>query len=97
MSATNRNINYPRSEAKNGWRSIDADSQDAAASMSLLFLSVKAANIWWMEVCNQSEHELSNMRSYQSLMLRWPSFSERGGDSVAVSFAYERCQYIGHA
>jgi len=36
MSATNRNIKYPKFEAKNHSRSVDAHFQDAAGSMSLL-------------------------------------------------------------
>jgi len=35
MSATNRKINDPTFEAKNHWRSVDAHSQNAAASMLL--------------------------------------------------------------
>ena len=33
MSTTNRNMNFPRCEAENCWRSVDAYSQDAAGSM----------------------------------------------------------------
>jgi len=44
-------------------RSVDAHFQDAAVSMSLLFLPVNAANISSMDVCNQSEHNLPKMQS----------------------------------
>jgi len=44
-STPNRNINYPRCEAKNSWCSVDAHSQDAAGSMSLWVFPVKAANM----------------------------------------------------
>jgi len=44
MAATDRNMNYPRCKAKNGSCAIDAHFQDAAGSMSLLLMPVKAAN-----------------------------------------------------
>jgi len=46
-----------------GWRSVHTHIQDAAGSMSLLFLPVKAADIWSMDVCKKSEHKLPNMAS----------------------------------
>jgi len=45
MSSTNRKINYPKLKATNFGHSVDAHSQDSAASMSLLVFSVQAANI----------------------------------------------------
>jgi len=36
------------------------------------------------------------LRDYKSLTLRWRSFPERGGDRVAISFAYTSCQYVSY-
>ena len=97
MSTTNRNIDYTRCEATNSWRSIDAHSEDAAGSILLSFFPVKAVNIWWMDVYNQSENRLPTMRWLLSLTLRWRSFSGCGRHHVNVSFADKGSQQIGYA
>jgi len=37
------------------------------------------------------------MESYKSLTLHGRSFSEWGGNSIAVSFPYKRCEYVDYA
>ena len=64
--------------------------------MSLLLLPVKAANIWYMNVCNQSEHILPNMRSWKSLTLHWRSFSECGSEHVTEVLLSKGSQYLIH-
>jgi len=74
MSTTNRNINYPRCEAKNSWRSIDAHSQDAAGSMLLSHLHIKAANISVRHHSNQVVVQWPCLQNHKSLTLCWCSF-----------------------
>jgi len=79
---------------RNCWGTVDGHIQDGAWSVPLLFLTLKAANILFMDVCNQSPLRWTKMQSQKSLMLSWRSFSEWGNDHVAVFFAYKGSQYI---
>ena len=74
ISTTNWKINYPRCEAKTHWRSVDAHSQDAAGSMSLSHLPIKAPNISVMHHSNQTVVQLPYLQNHKSLTLRWRSF-----------------------
>jgi len=47
-----RCLDYQIWKTTNCWCSVDAHFQNAAGSMSLLPLPLKAANIWLMDVCN---------------------------------------------
>jgi len=54
MSATNRNINCPRSKGKHCWRSVDTHSQNGVVTVLLSLLQIEAANISVIHTSNQS-------------------------------------------
>ena len=74
MSATHRNINYPRCVAGYCWRSDDAHSQNGAVTVWLSLLPIKAANTSVMHNSDQITVELPYIQNHKSLILRWPSF-----------------------
>jgi len=74
MSATNRNINYPRCEAKNRWCTVDAHSQNGAVTLLLSFLPIKAANTSLMHNSNQITVYLLYLQNHKSLKHCWRSF-----------------------
>ena len=67
MSATNWNINHPRCEAKNHWRSTDAHSQNRAVTV-LLFLWLYKLPIH--RLCIMATRSLCNYSSYNTTN-RW--------------------------
>ena len=87
-------LDYQICNNLNCWRSVDAHFQDEAGRLLLSFLAVKAANISKMDFCNQSEHKLTKMRSWNLLTLRWRSFSGSGGEHVAVVVPSKGCHYL---
>jgi len=76
---------------------IDAHLHDAAASLPLLFLPLRAASISSMDVCNWLQLILPKMHSQKLLTLHCHSFSEWGSDCVTFSVACGGCQYVGYA
>jgi len=74
MSTTNRKINYPRCEANYHGHSVGTHSQDAAGSMSLALLPLKAANISVIHHSDQIVVQLLYLHDHKSLTLRWRSF-----------------------
>ena len=58
-----RHLDYPRSNTKNHWQSIDAHFQDGAGSVSVWLLTWQAANTSFMNGCNQSPLRLPKMHS----------------------------------
>jgi len=74
MSATNRNINYPRCKAQHRWCFIDAHSKNGVVTVLLSLSPIKAAN---MSVMNNSDHvtrELPYLQDHKSFTHRWPTF-----------------------
>jgi len=74
MSATNRNLDYPRWQANNRWGSIDAHSQNGTVTMLQSLLSIKAANTSVMHNSNQITVLLPYLQDQKSLTLHWQSF-----------------------
>jgi len=68
---------------------IESTFEDGAVSMSLILLPPVAANIWFMEVSNQSLVRLPKMQDQKWLMLNWCSFSGWGRKRIADGFAYK--------
>jgi len=79
------------------WYSVEAHFQEAAGSLSLWVLPLKAGNISLMDVCNQSELCLHKMQSKKLLTSHWRAFTDWHGDCVAVTSATKCCQYIAYA
>jgi len=73
IAATRSLFNYHTYKTNNRWVSIDAHFQDGAGSMMLLFLTLKAANTWFMNGCNHSPRRIPKMHSQNSLTLSWRS------------------------
>jgi len=97
MSATNRNTNYPRCEAKNCWSSVDPHSQTGAVTVLLSLFTIEAANTSVMHNSDQITVYLTYLHDHKWLSIHWRSFSEWGGDRAAAFFAYKSWQYIGYA
>jgi len=74
MAATNCNTNYPRCKVKNRWHCIDALSQNAAVTVLLSLLPIRAANASVMHNSNRITVWLPYLQHHKSLTLRWPSF-----------------------
>jgi len=74
MFTTNPQLHYPGCKTKNHWCSVDAQFQDWAGSALLLFLPVKAANTWLIDVSNQSPVRLPKIQDQKLLTLHWCSF-----------------------
>jgi len=58
------------------------------------YLSIKAADSWYIDVCNHSPIGLPKMQDQKSLTLRWRSFSEWVRECVTFSFAYKSSLYL---
>jgi len=74
MSATNRNMNYPRFKAKNGWPYFDPHSQNGVVRVLLLLLPIKAANQSVIHNSDQITVQLPYLQDHKSLMLCWRLF-----------------------
>jgi len=88
ITATKSLINYLTSKTKNRWCYFQAHFQNRTVSMSLPVLSMKAAYLSFMNVCNQSPCWLTMMQGQTLLTLHWCSFSECGRERVAFSFGF---------
>ena len=71
----------------NCWLSVDAHSQNAMVTVLLSLLPPKATNTSVMENSIQINIQWPYLQDHKVLTLQWCSFSEWGGDRVAVSFA----------
>ena len=67
---------------------------EAVTGISLAYLPVKAANVLFIDVCDQAALRLPKMQDQKLLILRCCSFSTWGRDRVAFFFAYKGCQYF---
>ena len=67
-------MNYLTCVAKNGWRSVDAHSQNGAVTVWQLFLPRKAAHILVMHYSDQITIQLTYLQNLKSLTLQWHSF-----------------------
>jgi len=74
ISATNRNINYPRGKAKYRWRSIEAHSKNGAITMLLSLSPITAANMSVMNNSDQITGVLPYLQDHELLTLDWWSF-----------------------
>jgi len=74
MTATNRNMNYPKCEAENCWRSIDTNSQNGAVTVFLSLLPMKASNTSVMHNSDRITVKLPYLQNHKLLTLHWHSF-----------------------
>jgi len=85
---------YLTYKTKNGWHSVDAQSQNGAASISLSLLRWNTANTSFMIVCIQSPPRLPFMQEQKSLTHHWVSCSGWGRECVSLVFSYKRSRFI---
>jgi len=78
MTATNRNITYPRCKAKNRGRSVDAHAKHRAVTRMLSLLPIKAANMSVMHITTKS---LVNYRTFKTTN-RWRSVDAHFQDAA---------------
>jgi len=67
---------------------------EAVMRISLAYLPIKAANSWFLDVCNQAPLRLPKVWVQKSLTLCWCSFSKWGRECVTFSFAYTGEPYL---
>jgi len=88
------NVNYPRCETLDCWRSFDAHFQDGEGSVSLPVLPMKLANTSGMTICNLWPLILTKMQDKKSLTLRWRSFPRWFRERLSPFFDHQCSHYI---
>jgi len=86
-------FDYPYSEHKNSWCSIDPYLQDEAASVSLYHVHMMGANTLIMSSNDRITFYLPDSQDQNLLTLSWRIFSEWGRECFALSVALKASQY----
>jgi len=89
--------NYLTYKTKNCWRSVDAQFQNWAGSVSLSPLRMKAACMSFLNLCDQLPCRVTIMSTQTLLMHHWRSLSWSGMERVAIFLAYKGSQYFQYA
>lgn len=91
IAITKSLLNYPTYKTKNNWHSVDAHFQNGVERVSLPLLLIKAVNILFIYVHNQSALQLTKMHEYQGLTLDWHSFCD---GHLCNTWSFHLEQYI---
>jgi hypothetical protein len=94
ITMTNSLFTYLTYGTNNHWHSVDAHSQNGAASVSLSLLLINAAYISFMNVCIQFPLRLPKMQDQYSLTRRWLSVSGLLRECFSLVFDDKGWQYI---
>ena len=78
----------------NRWRSVNAHAKNAAVTMFVSLLAIKAANTSVMQNNDQVTGEIPYMQDHKSLTVRWYSSYEWVSEPIVISFANNSCQYV---
>ena len=89
LTTTYPRCEFPGQMPKNCWHSVDAHFHDGAGRILLSVLPIKGAKNCFMTQYTLSEVSFPKTPDYQSLTLRWRSFSRWGREGIAVCFAYK--------
>jgi len=96
ITATRSLFNDHTWKTTHRWHSVDTHSQNRAVTVLLSNLPLKADNLSVMHNGHQITVQWPYLHDHKSLTLHWCSFSEWGGDHIAVCFAYKSSQYVGY-